>query len=207
MKTCRHAILASAIVLLICGSGHGEDVEETLTAQISPLRASTYRIRAWIDAPLNEDIGWAAPPGGAAEVFADQPFRIRFEVEAPAGTEEALPTSFTLQARRNGGAWQTLQLRDFPYPDELSTPRVSLVRVDGWGSGTPTEDLLTASTLPFAPGEGVSDTLQKDAEGEALESDNAAAPWPGVSQDTSRGVSQASTPAHGEWEWEPFFCP
>jgi hypothetical protein len=169
--------------------------------QISPLRATTYRIRGWIDAPLNEDIGWAAPAGEAAVVSADQPFRIRLEVEAPAGTEEALPTSFTLQARRNGGAWQTLALRNFPYPDEISTPRVSLVRLDGWGSGVPTEDLLTASILPFAPGEGVSDTLRTDADGEALESDNAAAPWPGVSRDTAGGASWASAQVHGEWEW------
>jgi hypothetical protein len=158
-------------------------------------------VRELIDAPVNEDIGWAAPPGEATVVVADQPFRIRLEVEATEGTEKALPTSFTLQARRNGGPWQTLALRDFPYPDEISTPRVSLVRVDGWGTGVPTDDLLTASTLPFAPGEGVSDTLRLDDEEEALESDNAAASWPGVSGDAPGGASGPSVPLHGEWEW------
>jgi len=172
-----------------------------LSVEISPFHATTYRVRGSIDAPVNGDIGWAAPAGEAAKVFADQPFRIRIEVEAPAGSEEALPTSFTLQARRNGGAWQTLSLRDFPYPDEISTPRVSLVRPDGWGSGVPTENLLTASILPFAPGEGVSDTLRIDGEGEALESNNAAAPWPAVNEDTAGGAPLAPVPVHGEWEW------
>jgi len=201
MQTCRQTIIASAIWLFICGCGQGEAPGEDPSVQISPLHGTTYRVRGWIDAPVNEDIGWAAPANEAAVVFADLPFRIRLEVEAPARTEEALPTRFTLQARRNGGAWQTLSLRDFPYPDEISTPRVSLVRVDGWGSGVPTEDLLTASILPFAPGEGVSDTLQTDAEGEALESDNAAAPWPGARQATVGGASRASAAVHGEWEW------
>lgn len=201
MNTYRHAILRSAIVLLICGCGQGEAPGGDPSAEVSPLHATTYRVRALIDAPVNEDVGWAAPAGETAVVFANQPFRIRLEVEAPVGTEEALPTSFRLQARRNGEAWQTLSLRDFPYPDEISTPRVSLVRPDGWGSGVPTEDLLTASVLPFAPGEGVSDTLQTDAEDEALESENSAAPWPGVSRDTAEAGLQASAPVHGEWEW------
>ena len=201
MKSYCLAVILSVIALLICGCGQGEAPGGDTSVQVSPFQATTYRVRGVFSAPLNEDIGWAAPAGEAAEVFADQPFRIRLEVEAPAGTEKTLPTSFTLQARRNGGAWQTLPLRDFPYPDEISTPRVSLVRVDGWGSGVPTDDLLTASTLPFAPGEGVSDTLRTDAEGEALESDNATAPWPGVSPDTADGASRASAPTHGEWEW------
>ena len=199
MKSCRQAIIAFTIGLLGYGCGQGEAPRETPTERLSPLQSTTYRVREWIDAPVNEDIGWAALAGEAAVVFADQPFRIRLEVEAPAKTEEALPTSFTLQARRNGEKWQTLSLRDFPYPDEISTPRVSLVRLDEWGTGAPTEDLLTASILPFASGEGVSDTLQLDAEDEALESGNAAAPWPGASQYTAGGATAA--PVHGEWEW------
>jgi len=201
MKSCRQAIIAFTIGLLGYGCGQGEAPREDPPERLSPLQSTTYRVRGWIGAPVNEDIGWAAPADEAAVVTANQPFRIRLEVEEPAGTEESLPTSFTLQARRNGGAWQTLSLRDFPYPDEISTPRVSLVRLDEWGTGAPTEDLLTASTLPFAPGEGVSDILRKDAEDEALESDNAAAPWPGVSQDTAGGATQAPAPVHGEWEW------
>jgi hypothetical protein len=201
MKNCRPAILTSAIVLLIYSCGQGEAPREDAPEQLSPLQSTTFRVRGSIDGPVNEDIGWAAPAGEATVVTANQPFRIRFEVEAPAGTEDSLPTSFTLQARRNGGTWQTLSLRDFPYPDEISTPRVSLVRLVEWGTGVPTDDLLTASVLPFTPGEGVSDTLRMDAEDEALESDNAAAPWPDVSRVTVDGASRAKASVHGEWEW------
>ena len=201
MKTCRQAIIAFTIGLLGYGCGQGEAPREDSPEQISPLQSTTYRVREWVGAPVNEDIGWAAPAGEAAVVTANQPFRIRLEVEAPAGTEESLPTSFTLQTRRNGETWQTLSLRDFPYPDEISTPRVSLVRLVEWGLGVPTDDLLTASMLPFTPGEGVSDALRMDAEDEALESDNAAAPWPYVSRETADGTSRAPAPVHGEWEW------
>jgi hypothetical protein len=201
MKACCRAIIAFTIVLFGCGGGHGEAPKEDAPEQVSPLHSTTFRVRGSIDAPVNEDVGWAALAGEATVVTANQPFRIRMEVEAPAGTEDSLPTSFTLQARRNGGTWQTLSLRDFPYPDEISTPRVSLVRLVEWGTGVPTDDLLTASELLFTPGEGVSDTLRMDAEDEALESDNAAAPWPDVSQLTAEGASRVEASVHGEWEW------
>ncbi len=185
----------SALLVLSAAAGvfsHDANLESVIDT--SPLHASSFQVRGSADAPLNVDIGWAAGIGEEAEVSADQPFRIRFEVEAPAGTEDALPTRFTLQVRRNGGEWQTLQLRDFPYPDEISTPRVSLVRVDEWETGLPTADLLAASTLPFSPGEGVSDILRTDGEDEVLEGDNAAATWP-------RFDAPAVAPVHGEWEW------
>lgn len=201
MKSCRQAFIAFTIGLLGYGCGQGEAPREDSPEQLSPLQSTTYRVRERIDAPVNENIGWAAPAGEAAVVTANQPFRIRLEVEALPGTEETLPTSFTLQARRNGETWQTLSLRDFPYPDEISTPRVSLVRLDEWETGVPTDDLLTKSMLPFTHGEGVSDTLRMDAEDEALESDNAAAPWPDVSQDAAGGATRPSAPVHGEWEW------
>jgi hypothetical protein len=154
-------------------------------------------VRTSTDAPLNQDVDWAAGEGKPTVVAADEPFRIRFEVEAPEWTEHELPTVFTLQARRNGGKWETLQLRDFPYPDEISTPRVSLVRVEDWGAGTPTTDLLGTSSLPFIAGEGVSDPVSYDAEGDALESDNAAALWPSPDD----GATIPAGGIHGEWEW------
>ncbi len=212
--TCRHAghtptvaartlslrIVHSGLLALLvgtcasCGTPGEHPPEES-----SPLRATAFRIRAAMDAPLNQDLGWAAPAGRPAVVAVDRPFRIRLEVEAPSGTEGELPTRFTLQARRDDGGWQTLLLRDFPYPDELSTPPVSLVRVDRWGSGAPTGDLLAGSDVPFVPGEGVSDPLRTDAEGDALEPDDAASPWPaeGVAPDDGR----SPLPVHGEWEW------
>lgn len=180
---------------LACADAPEPPEAETVAPPASPLVATTYRIRSWVDAPLDEDTGWAAPEGAAAVVFTDQPFRIRFEVESPASVPaSALPTSFALQARLNDGPWRTLALRDFPYPDEISTPRVSLVRVGAWNTGLVTGDLLGASRHPFAPGQGVSDTVSHDVEGDALASDSAAAPWP---------AADAATvpPLHGEWEW------
>lgn len=193
-----HAGLIPLLVVACasCGTPGEHPPEET-----SPLRTTSFRVRAAMDAPLNENVGWASPAGEPAEVLTDHPFRIRLEVEAPAGTDGDLPTRFTLQARRNAGGWRTLLLRDFPYPDELSTPPVSLVRVDRWGSGAPTGDLLTASGAPFAPGEGVSDPLRTDAGGDALESENSASPWPAASTATAAGPAPVAPPVHGEWEW------
>jgi hypothetical protein len=192
------AILSTALVILsvgatACSRPPGDDA----AGAVSPFQATSYRVRSSVDAPLNQDVAWAAGAGEPTVVAVDEPFRIRFEVEAPKGTEQQLPTSFTLQARRNGGAWQTLQLRDFPYPDEISTPGVSLVRVDDWGAGEATTDLLAASSLPFFAGQGVCDPVSYDAEGDALESDNAAAPWPSLDD----GASRPAGGIHGEWEW------
>lgn len=71
----------------------------------------TYRVRADLAAPLNEDSGWAGPTGAAATIAADRPFRLR--MEARSGEPE---TGFRLQARRNGGEWATLDAQSFPYP-------------------------------------------------------------------------------------------
>ena len=123
-----------------------------------------------------------ASTSGPFTVDADRPFRVRFELEWPGagridGTEEP---RFRLEVRRNGGAWEALLARDFPYPDEISTPRVSIVDASTWGHGADTGDLLDASTAPFVGGSGV-----------ALDSV------------TATGSVQAgiSGPAHTEWEW------
>jgi hypothetical protein len=201
------AALAAILVLGAAGCSEAPDAappaEEASGAsplETSPLEVSAVRVRGWAGAPLNEDTGWAAPPGQAAVVFADRPFRIRFEVEAPAGSGGALPTHFSLQARRNEGRWETLGLRDFPYPDEISTPRVSLTRVEVWAGGLASEDLLDGSSFPFAPGQGVSDPVSYDVEGDALPSDSVTAPWPETTAAEDGAVSP-SPPVHGEWEW------
>ncbi|MGJ3232732.1 MAG: hypothetical protein ACFE0P_13145 [Oceanicaulis sp.] len=72
-----------------------------------------FRVRADFDAPLNADTGWAAAPGEAADVEADQPFRVRFLAETgPAGDGRV----FALEYRRNGEAWTPVEAHDFPYP-------------------------------------------------------------------------------------------
>ncbi|GGD45801.1 hypothetical protein GRI62_09805 [Erythrobacter arachoides] len=71
-----------------------------------------YRVRSDIAAPLNGDSGWAAGIGTPAVVEVDRPFRVRMEVAASPD-----PRRYALQARRNGGEWETLEAHDFPYPN------------------------------------------------------------------------------------------
>jgi len=142
----------------------------------SPFAQTAFRIRTDPAASLNVDAGWAAPEGAEGSVLADRPFRVRFEVEgAPAPGAR-----FGLQARRNAGPWEDVLARDFPYPDEISTPRVSVVSTTAWNAGDATQDVLSGSNRPFAPGSGV-----------ALDSMSAA--W-------STASAEAEV-AHGEWEW------
>jgi hypothetical protein len=192
--------LLSLVLLVSIGACTGAPGDDA-SVESSPFQLTDFRIRSGVDVPLDEDFGWAAPAGEPAAVEADRPFRIRVEVEAPEAAGVEQPTRLALQASRNGGEWTTLRLRDFPYPDELSTPRVSLVRVEEWGTGEPTADLLEASALPFAAGEGVSDPLRIDELGDALEGDNAASSWPESGVGGSDDGAQEATPVHGEWEW------
>jgi hypothetical protein len=113
------------------------------------IRSTEARIRLDFSAGLNADQGWADSTD-ITTVFADRPFRLRFEVEAsePGGL-------LGLETRRNGGVWSRVLARDFPYPDEISTPPVSIVSPSSWQPDTPTEDLLTTSTESFAGGLGL----------------------------------------------------
>lgn len=119
---------------------------------------------------------------GPFVVDADRPFRIRFEIEWSAADpiEAVDEPRFGLEVRRNGGAWERLLARDFPYPDEISTPRASIVDATTWAHGAPIGDLLDGSAAPFIGGSGV-----------ALDSLTAAA---SVEADVT-GAAQT------EWEW------
>lgn len=89
-----------------------------LTAETAPgsitTRQTAFRIRADFQAPLNGDHGWAAPLNQAATVQADEPFRLRFEVESPG--QAAAGRQFQLQVRRNLGPWEALGAENFPQP-------------------------------------------------------------------------------------------
>lgn len=169
------ALRATALIFtaLLTACGPGTDAP----ADASPWQLSAFRVRADFDADLNTDAGWAGEENEVAVVDADEPFRLRVEVApadaGPPPTEE--PTQFTLEVSRNGGAWAEVVARDFPYPDEISSPTVSIVRAGAWSGPTPTADLLGGSALPFAPGDGV-------------DHDSVTTAW------TPSG-------AHGEWEW------
>ena len=72
-----------------------------------------FRVRADVSAPLNADDGWTGEANEPVTVYADQPFRLRFEVPL---SSDAKSTALGLDMRRNGGAWEHVEAHDFPYP-------------------------------------------------------------------------------------------
>ncbi|MEQ9569064.1 MAG: hypothetical protein RLN75_02650, partial [Longimicrobiales bacterium] len=164
----RRRILVS--ILAASGGACGGSDEDP---DASPFRQSAFRVRAGVEAPLDADTAWIAGVGEAVPVRADDPFRLRIELEAD--EDAPAPVSFGLQVRRNGGAWSRVVARDFPSSDGISSPPVSIVSTPAYDDRAPTTDLLPGSDRPFVPGAGV-----------AL--DSATGPWSGAG-------------AHGEWEW------
>jgi len=164
------ALSGGLATLVACSAPHGEGGDGSDEAAI--LRGG-FRIRTDVTAALNADERWAGASGENVLVSADQPFRIRFELERAAGAAGEGP--FRLQARRNHGAWTSVMAADFPYPDEIASPRVSIVSTPAYAHGAATTDLMRGSDLTFVPGSGVSlDSVTTD--------------WSGAD-------------AHGEWEW------
>jgi hypothetical protein len=92
--------------------GAGSDSATAATASPDD-RVTAYRVRLEAGRPLNDDGGWAAPINTPATVTVDQPFRLRFEVDAGDGGHARV---FALQYRREGGDWRPLPAEDFPYP-------------------------------------------------------------------------------------------
>lgn len=113
----------------------------------------SFRVRSGFDAGLNSDEGWAGASNENTPVYADQPFRLRFEVERTTGSPQ-----FRLQYRRNGEAWTDIEAHDFPHPesDDAKSPRVSIVSCAAYANSTPTADLLAGSVTGFQAGAGVS---------------------------------------------------
>ena len=93
-----------------------------------------FRVRSDFAAPLNVEQGWAGTLNENVTVFADQPFRIRFELERPSGP--ASDQKFRLQYRRNGDAWSTVEAHDFPHPVREKSVDFTLFEADtrpeGW---------------------------------------------------------------------------
>jgi|GEM_PF-281598 len=82
-------------------------------------RQTAFRIRSDIDQSLNADSGWAAEINEDAIVNVDDPFRIRFELEAAGHSTPG--QKFQLQARRNSGEWVRVGAENFPQPEKLLT--------------------------------------------------------------------------------------
>jgi hypothetical protein len=115
-----------------------------------------FRVRSDVTADLNSDKGWAGALNENVTIFADEPFRIRFEVErAPklANTQQ-----LRLEYRRNRGNWTGVESHDFPHPesDNARTPRVSIVSCAAYRNGAGTTNLLPGSAATFQGGAGLS---------------------------------------------------
>lgn len=113
-----------------------------------------FRIRSDFAAALNDDAGWAGQLNEGVTIHADEPFRIRFEVETdrlPAGAP------LRLHYRRNQGGWTPIEAHDFPHPEteDAKTPRVSIVACRAFKNGAATTDVLRGAMTPFASGAGV----------------------------------------------------
>jgi hypothetical protein len=156
--------LPSRSVAASAGSGGPAEVAQT-----------AFRVRSDFGAGLNADQGWAGALNANVTIHADEPFRVRFEVEQAAGTPGG--RQFRLQYRRNGDAWTDLEAHDFPHPESANakTPRVSVVACAAYAAGAPTTDLLAGATARFQAGAGLSLTDRTP-------------PWPGAG-------------AQGEFEW------
>lgn len=148
------ALVSSAVACGGAGAPGGS--AEADAGEGSALVQTSFRVRSDTAAPLNADHGWAGARDEPVRVAADRPFRIRFEVAGVGGSEDPTLAPLGLQVRRNHEAWETVLARDFPYPDEISTPRVSVVETRAWADDQATFDLVDGSSAPFAGGAGVS---------------------------------------------------
>jgi len=130
----------------------------------------TYRIRSDLAAPLNADTGWAGEPGEEATVQADRPFRLRLEIAN--AKDEA---RYALQARRNGGAWETLEAHDFPYPVRELEIEFSEQQP---GTNPPGWTVATGSPAEFTVVDDAADRVLRAAGGERGMMAIYPAPWP-----------------------------
>lgn len=108
----------TAVLLFGCETSapKAEDLGTTAlpSAAASELRQTAFRLRTDFQLPLNADHGWASELNEPATVLADEPFRLRFEVEAAGDAN--IERSFRLQVRRNAGGWEPLLAENFPQP-------------------------------------------------------------------------------------------
>jgi hypothetical protein len=126
------------------------------SAQLGVAGQPSFRVRSSFTAPLNADQGWAGALNEDVTVYADRPFRVRFEVErAPGSTGNQ---QFRLQYRRNAGDWTDAEAHDFPKPDSdgAKTPRVSIVSCPAYENGAETTNLLAGAAARFEAGAGLS---------------------------------------------------
>ena len=142
-------LLAYLPVFTVSGCSYSPS---SLEFESTDIQQTAFRVRSDFSVALNADEGWAGAVNENVTVYADQPFRIRFEVESVVDANGA--RRFRLEYRRNDDSWMDVEAEDFPHPDEAS-PRVSIVSTEAYENGAETADLLSESDAPFSPGAGV----------------------------------------------------
>ncbi len=149
------ALLLAALSLAACSPSDSDGPEPAELEGATPSstdRQTAFRVRADFNASLNAEDGWAAALNQPAMVEADQPFRIRFEVEA--GDQEK-PRVFSLQFRRNEGDWQPLLAEDFPFPVKQLERSPGAADRDLTQDWTVAQGEATLQRLPQASGGGL----------------------------------------------------
>ncbi|GAC13929.1 hypothetical protein [Aliiglaciecola lipolytica] len=141
----------AATLLLVVGCSNPNKNKTDTTDTLENLQQTAFRIRSDFNAPLNSAKGWATDLNKATVVQADQPFRLRFEVEGSSQSEQ----QFGLQYRRNKTSWEPLTAEDFPYPikkhllDFSTSSNLNLT--DRWRFIQGSEAVMS---LPMENGEG-----------------------------------------------------
>ncbi|RLQ21728.1 hypothetical protein DWB85_10580 [Seongchinamella sediminis] len=103
----------ACLLIAACDSDGDEVVPSANSSTGEALALSAYRFRTDAGIGLNED-SWGGAANTPVEVRVDKPFRLRVELE---NRKSAVSSrSFSLQYRRNQGAWEQLTAEDFPYP-------------------------------------------------------------------------------------------
>ncbi len=147
------AFLSLMVTCALLSASNAVDGQDPARKGVS--KQPTFRVRSDFAAKLNSDKGWAGALNENATIYADRPFRLRFEVERSPDSTGSL--EFRLQYRRNKGDWTNVEAHGFPKPAS-KTPRVSIVSCNPNAikkEGAETIDLLKGSAAPFQAGAGI----------------------------------------------------
>ncbi|WP_316347692.1 hypothetical protein [Desulfuromonas acetoxidans] len=125
LLTVKQILVVSSLIFLVAGC------EKSLERQVDGQPG--FRVRSDFSAPLNADHGWAGALNENVTVEADQPFRIRVEVEHSAQMAES--QQYRLEYRRNNGDWLPIEAHDFPHPQREMDVDFSLLTDGDQSSG------------------------------------------------------------------------
>jgi len=125
LLTVKQILVVSSLIFLVAGC------EKSLERQVDGQPG--FRVRSDFSAPLNADHGWAGALNENVTVEADQPFRIRVEVEHSAQMAES--QQYRLEYRRNSGDWLPIEAHDFPHPQREMDVDFSLLTDGDQSSG------------------------------------------------------------------------